>query len=137
VNSHTCVASFAQSIDYSSIANYIRLMPSPYHLVKQSYCLFNLALNAEPIIEGIESDSIRLHTQFDRLTQDRDSKMNMVEATKAVNQYIYRINIVGNSKQIHLIAQVDNSGILFFLAMEPKNLPHSTKEGLGFMWIMR
>jgi hypothetical protein len=63
-------------------------MPSLYHLIKQLYCFFNLSLIAEPINECIESDSIGMNTKFEHLAQDRDRKINMVQATKAVNQYI-------------------------------------------------
>ncbi|KAJ6918403.1 hypothetical protein NC651_012598 [Populus alba x Populus x berolinensis] len=58
------------------------------HLIKQLYCFFNPPLIAESINECSECDRIRLNTQFEHLTQDRDSKMNMAQATKRVNQYI-------------------------------------------------
>uniref|UniRef100_A0A6N2KV40 Uncharacterized protein n=1 Tax=Salix viminalis TaxID=40686 RepID=A0A6N2KV40_SALVM len=43
---------------------------------------------SEPISECIERDGIRVNTKFEHLAQDRDSKMNKVQPTKAVNQYI-------------------------------------------------
>ncbi|KAJ6918445.1 hypothetical protein NC651_012634 [Populus alba x Populus x berolinensis] len=65
------------------------------------------------------SSKIELNTQFEHFTQDRDSKINMLRATKAVNQYSERINSVGNTEQIHLIAQRDNSTVLFLFGKGP------------------